>query len=257
LILALLLVVIGAPSAFAAAPGNDNFVDATVITALPYSDVVDTTEATVEGTDPLPVACGFELQSTVWYSFTPGTDGDLAVDTLGSGYDTTLAVFTGSPGNLVEVGCNDDAVGLQSRVIWTADAAVTYFIMAGSYSPGGGSLHLNLHTSAGPFAVEDFAVNTTGRVQAKTGVATISGTLVCSGEPGRVYLEVSLRQRIGRAYVHGFNDGAVLCEGSRTWSVTVSGSDGLFVAGRASAAVFASWDADSRSIDTIVRLRGK
>lgn len=39
--------VLGVPPGFAAAPANDELANATEITSLPFSDAVDTTDATV------------------------------------------------------------------------------------------------------------------------------------------------------------------------------------------------------------------
>ena len=77
-----------APSAFAAAPGNDNVADATDVASLPFSDSsVDTTEATTEATDPL--TCSGAAHS-VWYVYTAGADGFVNFNTFGSDFDTVL-----------------------------------------------------------------------------------------------------------------------------------------------------------------------
>lgn len=255
----LLIAGVGAPSALAAAPGNDNLANATAIAALPFSDVVDTTEATVEATDP-STNC-FDPENTVWYTFTPGGDGFVAADTFGSDFDTTLAVFTGSPGSFNEVRCNDDSASdLQSRVVWDAQAGTTYSIMAGTCCGGGssgGSLHLNLDNTGPLFTLDALIVDARGQVKAKTGVATISGTIECSNGPGQVFLEVDLRQRIGRSIARGFGFDSVECDGSQAWTITVTGDSGLFVAGRATAEVFADSEDDFLFTEATVRLRGK
>jgi hypothetical protein len=64
----------------------------------------------------------------------------VAITTAGSDYDTTLAAYTGTRGNLEEVAYNDDvAEALHSRIRFTAEADTTYFIMVGAFddSPGG------------------------------------------------------------------------------------------------------------------------
>lgn len=61
-----------APSGVAARPTNDDFVNATVISGLPFSDTVDLTEATIEPAEP--IASPFQLGRTVWYSLTPTAD---------------------------------------------------------------------------------------------------------------------------------------------------------------------------------------
>ena len=58
-----------------AALANDDFDNATVITALPFTDRVNTAEATTSTDDPLAdEACGFDSihGHTLWYRVTPG-----------------------------------------------------------------------------------------------------------------------------------------------------------------------------------------
>ena len=57
----------------------------------------------------------------------------MTIDTLGSNFDTVLAVYTGNAlNNLVMVGCDDDAAGgRQSRVTFTATAGTTYRVQVG------------------------------------------------------------------------------------------------------------------------------
>lgn len=53
-------------------------------------------------------SCG-SMGSEIWYAFTvPCSGGRLLIDTCGSAFDTSIAVFSGCPG--VQLGCNDDAV---------------------------------------------------------------------------------------------------------------------------------------------------
>jgi hypothetical protein len=46
---------------------------------------------------------------TVWYKLTPQRDGTLTIDTRGASHDTVISVFTGSPGNLTPIECDDDS----------------------------------------------------------------------------------------------------------------------------------------------------
>jgi len=76
-------------------PANDNFADATVIAAIPFSDGPHSTaNATTEPGEPVP--CG-SIGATVWYSFTANENAVITADTFGSDYDTALAVYTGTP----------------------------------------------------------------------------------------------------------------------------------------------------------------
>lgn len=132
---------LGMPTAAAVVPGNDDIANATVITALPFTDSLDTTDATTAPDDP---QCEGNAH-TVWYSFTPATDVSIAPNTFGSDYDTTLSAYTGSPGALTQIACNDDFLGLQSRIRFDAAGGTTYFIMVGSFDEtDGGDLVLSV-----------------------------------------------------------------------------------------------------------------
>src|SRR4029450_2126014 len=91
---------------------------------------------------------------TVWYVFTPTRSAIIGANTFGSDYDTTLSVYTGSPGALTQIACNDDSGNLQSAVGFEATAGTAYFLMVGSYASGsGGSLFLQVESIALLFPV--------------------------------------------------------------------------------------------------------
>ena len=140
--------------AHAAPPTNDDFADAIAVTEpLPYTDTQDTSEATFEEGEPTlaDLGCGF-VGATVWYSFTPSVDTIVAADTVGSDFDTILAVWQGSDlGSLTLVGCADDTRGgLQSSVPFFAEAGVEYRIQVGGFVAQGGDLSFRVReTTAG------------------------------------------------------------------------------------------------------------
>src|ERR1700752_430285 len=159
LILALAITFAGASPALAAPPANDDFNSATIVTEpIPFSDSVNTSEATTAGDDP---DC-FGQGPTVWYSFTPSQDMDVQVNTYGSDYDTTLSVYTGSQGNLTQIACNDDAGSLQSAVNFTAHASETYYFMVGAFASGpGGNLAFPVTLPPPPLTI-DLQLSATG-----------------------------------------------------------------------------------------------
>lgn len=153
-LLALAAIAIASPStALAAPPSNDNFADATVISSMPFSDVVDNTEATTEPGEPQP--CQFSPQ-TVWYTITPSADAVLRADMAGSSFfDTVLTVYQSSgPGLGGLVGLNCASFG--GSVDFKVQAGGTYYLQAGSIFTGGGSLHVNLQVVSPP-PNDDFA----------------------------------------------------------------------------------------------------
>ncbi len=138
LITAMLLVLTSAVPALAV-PVNDDLGTASAVDALPFSDSVDTSDATIEAGEPVDgdESCP-PRSSTVWYEVTLGTSQQVAIDTSGSDYDTTLAVYTGSDyGDLSLVGCNDDTfLGLQAALTLDAEAGVTYLVQVGAFGDG-------------------------------------------------------------------------------------------------------------------------
>lgn len=122
-----------------AVPVNDDLGDASAVTALAFSDSVDASDATVEPGEPVD---GDDLcpprSSTVWYEVTLETSQQVAIDTSGSDYDTTLAIYTGSDyGDLSLVDCNDDTFfGVQAALSFAAEAGVTYLVQVGSFGDG-------------------------------------------------------------------------------------------------------------------------
>jgi hypothetical protein len=244
------------PSTALAQPASDDFGSATtVIEPLPFSHSTSTVGATSADTDP---PCG---GATVWYAYTPSTSGRIAADTIGSDYDTTLWVGTGSPDELVTIGCNDDAFGLQSFVSWDAVAGTTYYIMAGSCcdstSPGG-NLVLNVGAPPPPPQL-DISIDAVGTFDSRSGTATIRGTVDCS-DGNFVDGFGTIRQRVGRDFVTGeFSFSFEECSQDMPWSATITGS-GVFAGGKATVnvSVFTCSPIDcvDDSTSRIVRLRG-
>jgi hypothetical protein len=242
-------------AAMAVPPPNDDFDAATVISSLPFTDSLNTTEATTASDDP---DC-FGNGPTVWYSFTAGSDIHVDANTFGSDYDTTVSVYTGSRGSLTQIACNDDTGGVQSQVVFQATPGVTYFIMVGAFASGpGGNLQLTVQETLPPEI--SLSLDNTGFVD-RQGVASISGSVSCN-QPLGVNIGISLTQSVGRFVIQGFGGTFVNCEPpSVPWRVSISGTNGRFAGGRAhvEADAFACNSAgfctsDHKSAD--IRLRG-
>ena len=142
-------------TAEAAAPANDDFYSATVIPSLPYSETLNTSEASAGSSDPYP--CGYYPYSSVWYSFTPGENMTLRIGTNGSNYYTAVGIYTGSYGNLTEMGCNSYNNNLDVSI----SGGTTYYIQIVSTNasypgPGGNTLQFSL-TQLLPPANDNFA----------------------------------------------------------------------------------------------------
>ncbi len=141
----------GAVLTVVAGLGNDVCANATLITAAKYTNTLSTITATSTG-DPVP-SCVGGFGKGVWYVYTPPTGGQLVVDTIGSGFDTGLGIYTGSCGALTQAGCDDDSGGnLTSKITLTVAGGTTYRIIAGGYAASSGSLvfHTTFTSSATP-----------------------------------------------------------------------------------------------------------
>jgi len=152
IVIVFVLALSGVSPAFAAAPSNDDFDFATVIGAVPFSDNIDTSEATSAFDDPTTCT----NNGSVWYAFTPATNMTLEANTFGSNYDTVLSVYTGTRGSLIQVpgGCNDDYSGGQSRVVFSATSGTTYYFLLGACCGTGGSGGGNLTFSLGEHVLQ-------------------------------------------------------------------------------------------------------
>ncbi len=114
------------------APDNDDFSQPVEITPLPFNHTMNTTNATVAADDPT-LCTGTRGGATVWYRLVAPSSGELIVNTLGSNYDTVLAVFSGARGALIPLACSDDYAGLQSQVWLNVTAGETYYVEVASF----------------------------------------------------------------------------------------------------------------------------
>ncbi len=138
------------PRLAAQQPVNDNFTNATVIAGFVGSALGITTGATAEPGEPNHWPTTLTGRS-VWYSWVAPADGTVSIDTLGSAYDTILAVYTGSNVAALNLIANDDdsGFGLESQVIFFGVAGTTYNIAVDGYNyndglgPRNGPFRLN------------------------------------------------------------------------------------------------------------------
>jgi Bacterial Ig domain len=115
-----------------------------VIAALPFTDTLDTTEATIGPEDDAAAAlCGLAppYPKSVWYRYTPSSDQVVLIDTAGSSYSVAGGV-----------GTDDFCVTtfLSSGGFW-AQAGQTYWIAFVDSGAGtGGSLQLSIDINHPP-----------------------------------------------------------------------------------------------------------
>ncbi|MEI7771480.1 MAG: Ig-like domain-containing protein [Chloroflexales bacterium] len=133
-----------------AVPTNDDFDTPLAITTFPASNSLDTSAATLASDDPLS-GCGSGLNNaSVWYRLVIPGKGRVTINTVGSGYDTVLAVYTGTRGTLSSIGCNDDAAGARtSSLSFSPQGSTTYWLEVSAYGSGsGGSLIVSVNFQA-------------------------------------------------------------------------------------------------------------
>jgi hypothetical protein len=229
-----------APSALAAVPTNDTLAGATVVTAFPFTDVQDVTQATTDAQDAqVNASCGAPAtEHSVWYSYTPSADIGIDIDVSQSDFSAGVIVATGTPGALDTWACGPGEVAAP------AFAGTTYYIMAFADTPGdpGGTLRLTIGEAPPPPTVE-ITVASRGTVNAKTGVATLHGTYTCTGGADFVDIFGELTQPVGRFVVIGDFETFVyppVCDGTaQGWSSDVFGFTGKFAGGKSASVTIA------------------
>ncbi|HLH25960.1 MAG TPA: FecR family protein [Chloroflexota bacterium] len=168
-------------------PPNDAFAHAIPVTVPATRTAVTDSASTEPGEPTLPICDGRPrpIGATVWYTLTPATTAAVAVDTLGSSFDTMVAVYTGSAlANLSLVRCNDDTGGtLQSRVSFVARAGTTYYVQVGGFANASGNLTVHFSPGLPPPPNDDFAnAAPIGTLPAQLSAVTDSAS-VEPGEP--------------------------------------------------------------------------
>src|SRR6185503_7786609 len=100
----------------------------------------------VTGSDPgEPRHFGKPGGSSIWYAWQPQGTGIATFRTVGSAFDTLLAVYIRcSPSNLVEIASDEDSGGnLTSLVRYNAIAGTNYFIVVDGFAGAQGNFALS------------------------------------------------------------------------------------------------------------------
>lgn len=122
-----------------AAPSNDFFRYAAVLTGQNGRINGSTEKATMESGEPLHA--GGRGTRSIWYRWTAPHNGEVAFQTQGSDFDTVLAVYTGDQvNNLTELRANDDAEVPEGFASWSYVSFLpvpgeTYYIAVSSFFP--------------------------------------------------------------------------------------------------------------------------
>jgi len=129
---------------------TDNFAVTRSPISGAFNKTVDTTAYTTESGEPL--SNGPAL-NTAWATMVPTASGVYQIDTIGSSYDTALAIY--APGGTLSLITSDDSSGGSgnAKVTMFMVAGTTYYLQAGGAGGAtGGTLILNVSLVGGILA---------------------------------------------------------------------------------------------------------
>ena len=124
-------------------PANDNFAAAAAVAGTSWSRTGTSLNATAETGEPSHA--GQAPGSSIWYVWTAPASGAATVSTAGSGFDTVLAVYSGSSlGGLMEIAANDNPASgsTAAAVSFQAVAGTVYRIAVDGKGGASGSVSL-------------------------------------------------------------------------------------------------------------------
>jgi hypothetical protein len=150
-------------------PANDNCASPTPLTCGGAGLLDDNNNATLDGpTNPSCSFGGAPINSDVWYSFV-ATSNSATVSlcpVAGTHTDTLLVIYSGTCGNLTEVGCNDDSCGLVSQATAVnLTIGQTYLVQAGGWNltaTGSWTITVTCTTSSCPTCTDNEGEPTCG-----------------------------------------------------------------------------------------------
>lgn len=166
------------------APANDPFSGASTLSGTSGKATGTNVGATKESGEPNHA--GSAGGKSVWYAWTATASGSLTIDTIGSDFDTTLGVYTGTTVSaLTTLAGDDDSAGSsKSRVSLTVTSGTTYRIAVDGYGGAAGNVTLNWALGATTGIAHDaFAGARVLTDGSGTSAATTVGATKESGEP--------------------------------------------------------------------------
>jgi hypothetical protein len=208
-----------ASAAHAAPPSNDDIENATVVTAAPFYDSTDNSEATSDADDQCGVA-------TVWYAYTPTESGNIRAD-VSSDFSPVLELR--APGEEPgDRGCSEGG-----SIFATVTAGETYFISVGTLAPGepgqvgpGGPFQFQLTQMPLDAGLIEITVDRGATIN-RDGVVTVSGTITCD-RPDSAQIDLYVDQRVGRRTVQGYGAAVTDCgPAASIWTVQLSSDSEL------------------------------
>jgi alpha-tubulin suppressor-like RCC1 family protein len=184
-------------NAIGALPLNDAWSKAMNLSGAAATSTASNQYATKEAGEPKHA--GNAGGHSLWWSWTAPGDGPVTIDTLGSGFNTLLGVYTGSSvGSLTVVASNDDSNGITSAATFTAVAGTEYWIAVDGKNGATGSATVNVNFAPTAPPANDAFANATviSGIAAQVIGNNINATKE-AGEPDFVYSDGSGRSTAG------------------------------------------------------------
>ncbi len=121
-------------------------------TATPIALGTNSPFSTVGATSSLPLSsCGSSVGNDVWFAYTATCSAPTMFSTCSPTrtFDTMLELFSGTCGALANIGCNDDACSLGSRVTAPLRNGQTCWLRIGGTNGTTGSFDLDVEIGTG------------------------------------------------------------------------------------------------------------
>jgi len=130
-------------------PGNDECSNAFCIAE--GETVMGTTLGSTPSSGGDISSCALDDTFDVWYAYTPINSGSVTIETCGSSFDTTLAVFQGCPDQGgFEIRCDDDSLcAPNERITENMFGGFTCHIRVSGFNGGTGDFQLLVQGGAG------------------------------------------------------------------------------------------------------------
>jgi hypothetical protein len=142
-------------------PSNDQFANRIVLTGTSLTVTGANTAASAELDEPEHV--GFPAEASVWWEWTPPFGGVATISTIGSDFETVLAIYLGTAFNNFELVSNDIDSGDDgtSLLEFEAEGGVTYLIAVDGWFGDRGRIRLNIGLVEYPPVIEEQPEDTT------------------------------------------------------------------------------------------------
>ncbi len=197
-------------------PANDQFARPIKIDAAGGTVLDDNSLATLEAGEPAHANASY-VRSSLWYSWTPTTSGNVRVDTYGSSATTAIAVYSGSSFLVLKsiVSAVPAANRIGTALTFNAIAGTTYRIAVaglGDFGTGAITLHVAPGAAIDSTAPNAFITSPTSGFVTGQSQVLVSGSALDPDRGASGVREVKL----------SVNGSSVKVNGLESWTATVN-----------------------------------